>query len=60
MKNLCTSLGDTSNVDEIKYSVITDQKKNMIRKTIHSLIEVYESCNQLPTAQRFDALANIL
>ncbi|KAL0391640.1 UNVERIFIED_CONTAM: Dynamin-2B [Sesamum radiatum] len=59
IKDLCSSLGSTSNShDEVKHLVSVDQKKDVIFRTIQSLIEVYECASDHVLAQRFDRLAN--
>ncbi|KAK4433593.1 HEAT repeat-containing protein 6 [Sesamum alatum] len=61
IKDLCSSLGNTSNShDEVKNLVSVDQKKDVIFRTIQSLIEVYECASHHVLAQRFDRLADSL
>ncbi|KAI3460726.1 hypothetical protein Pfo_017389 [Paulownia fortunei] len=61
IKDLCSSLGDTSkSLDEAKHVVSMDEKKDVINRTIQSLIEVYESSNHHLIAQRFDRLTSSL
>ncbi|XP_047960542.1 HEAT repeat-containing protein 6-like [Salvia hispanica] len=60
IEDLCSSVGDTSNsVDEAKHASV-DQKKDVIRRTIQSLIKVYESSNHHLIAHRFEKLATRL
>ncbi|XP_042031358.1 HEAT repeat-containing protein 6-like isoform X2 [Salvia splendens] len=60
IEDLCSSVGDTSNsVDEAKNASV-DQKKDVIRGTIQSLIKVYESSNHHLIAHRFEKLATRL
>ncbi|XP_057781200.1 uncharacterized protein LOC130999628 isoform X4 [Salvia miltiorrhiza] len=59
-EELCSSVGDTSNSrDEAKHASI-DQKKDVIFRTIQSLIEVYEISNHHLIAQKFEKLASSL
>ncbi|XP_011074984.1 HEAT repeat-containing protein 6 isoform X2 [Sesamum indicum] len=59
IKDLCSSLGNTSNShDEVKHLVSVDQKKDVIFRTIQSLIEVYKCASHHVLAQKFDRLAN--
>ncbi|XP_073043626.1 uncharacterized protein [Primulina eburnea] len=61
IKELCSSLGDASNSgDQVKNMASTDQKKELVSRTVHSLIEVYERSNHRHIAQRFEKLANSL
>ncbi|KAG8381701.1 hypothetical protein BUALT_Bualt05G0000100 [Buddleja alternifolia] len=62
IKDLCTSLADTtcSQDDEAKHVLSIDLKKDVMFRTIQSLIEVYESSNHHLIAQRFERLANSL
>ncbi|GER28444.1 ARM repeat superfamily protein [Striga asiatica] len=61
IKDLCSSLGETSNLfDEAKKVVSTEQKRDAVLRTIRSLIDVYECCNYRQIAQKFDSLATSL
>ncbi|KAG6418405.1 hypothetical protein SASPL_120609 [Salvia splendens] len=56
IENLCSSVGDTSNsLDEAKHASV-DQKRDVIYRTIESLIKVYESSNHHLLAQRFEKI----
>ncbi|KAL8459743.1 hypothetical protein ACS0TY_037015 [Phlomoides rotata] len=57
IRDLCSSLGDTSN--ETRHLSL-DQKKEVVSRTIQSLIKVYESSNHRLIAQRFDGMARSL
>lgn len=60
IEDLCSSVGDTSSsVDEAKHASV-DQKKDVIRRTIQSLIKVYESSKHHLIAHRFEKLATRL
>ncbi|XP_041993449.1 HEAT repeat-containing protein 6-like isoform X1 [Salvia splendens] len=51
IQNLCSSVGDTSNsLDEAKHASV-DQKRDVIYRTIQSLVQVYESSNHHLLAQ---------
>ncbi|KAF2313562.1 hypothetical protein GH714_011735 [Hevea brasiliensis] len=52
LKGLCSTLGETSSPET------GSQKKQVISKAIHSLIEVYESNNHRAIAQKFEKLNN--
>ncbi|XP_042036106.1 HEAT repeat-containing protein 6-like isoform X5 [Salvia splendens] len=57
IEGLCSSVGDTSSsVDEAKHASV-DQKKDVIRRTIQSLVKVYESSKHHLIAHRFEKLA---
>lgn len=61
IKDLCSSLGNTSNTgDQEKKMASTDQKKEVVSRTVQSLIEVYKRSNNHHIAEKFDRLANIL
>ncbi|XP_073159356.1 uncharacterized protein [Henckelia pumila] len=61
IKDLCSTLGDSSNtVDQVKNMASMDQKKEVVFRTVQSLIEVYDRSNNHHIAQRFERLANIL
>ncbi|CAA0838457.1 ARM repeat superfamily protein [Striga hermonthica] len=61
IKDLCSSLGETSNsFDEAKHVVSMKQKRDTIMRTIRSLIDVYECCNHRQIAQKFDRLTTSL
>ncbi|KAL1559211.1 HEAT repeat-containing protein 6-like isoform X2 [Salvia divinorum] len=56
IEDLYSSVGDTSNsLDEAKH-VSVDQKRDVIFRTIQSLIKVYESSNHHLIAQRFEKI----
>ncbi|KAK6115494.1 hypothetical protein DH2020_007763 [Rehmannia glutinosa] len=66
IEDLCSSLGDTNkwdtnkSPDEVKHVVSMDPKRDVIFRTIQSLIDVYESSNHRLIAQRFDRLTSSL
>lgn len=53
---LCSSLGETTAQPEIGSGSVGNQKKEMISKSIQSLIEVYEGKNQHTISHKFKKL----
>lgn len=56
LKVLCSSLEEASSRPETEHDFTRNQKKEVIRKAIHSLVEVFEGQDHHQIALRFDKL----